>query len=166
MIEENIRGGMTGANETEYTAYLMELASSAVTSIRRGGSSPIQTAHRVLALRLLSYIGSRETVPFLVNISKQDPEPTVQAAAAEAIGRIGVDPDGLALTAFSMKIYSTAAQRNEQVLAAIAASTASLCRFSGPPLSGDGIKLLVLLANDNIPRIARNQATKELETLR
>ncbi len=165
MIEEHIRSGKTGANEKEFTAYLMELASGAVTSIRRGIPSPIHTAYRVRALQLLAFIGSRETIPFLVHVFNQDPEAAVQAAAAETIGKIGVDPDGFALSAFSRKIYSVSPQRNEQVLSAVAASAASLCRFSGPPLSGDGIKLLVLLAHDTMPRVVRNQARRELETL-
>ncbi|MDR2900159.1 MAG: hypothetical protein LBV20_01385 [Treponema sp.] len=165
-IESTILSGKTGANEAEYTAYLMELASGAISNSGRNASSPVQAAQRVHALQLLSYIGSRETIPFLVTIFEKDPEPAAQAKAAEAIGRIGVDPEGLALKAFSMKIYSAASQRNVQVLSAAVKAAASLCRFSGPPLSDDGIKLLLLLASDPMPRLVRNQARQELETLR
>lgn len=162
-IEKNIHAGKTGANEPDYVAYLMELASGALSS---PGTTQIHVTFRVRALQLLAYMGSRETIPFLVRVFNRDPEPLVQATAAETIGRIGVDPDGVALRAFSMKIYSAAAPRNEQVLTAVAGATASLCRFSGPPLSDAGIKMLVLLANDTMPSAVRNQARKEMDSLR
>jgi outer membrane protein assembly factor BamB len=163
-IEETILSGRTSGGEAEYTAYLMELASSAVANA--GRKSPVQVSHRVQALQLLSYIGSRETIPFLVNLFDRDPDPAVQAAAAKAIGKIGVDPEGIALKAFSLKIYSTAAQRNEQVLNAVVEASASLCRFSGPPLSDAVIKLLILLGNSTMPLSVRTNAEKELTTLR
>ncbi len=166
MIEERILSGRIGVNEAEYTAYLMETASGAISDSRLSAFAVIHTAHRVKALQLLSFIGSRETIPFLVSIFNRDPDPSVQAAAASAIGKIGVDPEGTALKAFNMKIYSPAVQRNEQVLTAVAEAAASLCRFSGPPLSEDGIKLLVLLADNAMPRLARKQAEKELKILR
>lgn len=166
-IRETILAGRIGTNEAEYAAYLMETASNAVFNIRRGIPRPeVNAAQRIRALQLLSYIGSRETIPFLVTIFNHDPEPAVQAAAAEAIGKIGVDPEGIALKAFSTKIYSAATRQNAQVLNAAAIAAASLCRFSGPPLSGDGITFLLLLASSGMPRSVQNQARRELETLR
>jgi outer membrane protein assembly factor BamB len=165
-IEEKIQTGTVGNNEKEYTAYLMDLASNAVSSFRRGTTPTVQITHRARALQLLAFIGSRETIPFLARIFDQDPEIVVQAAAAETIGKIGVDPDGIALKAFNMKIYSPAAQRNEQVLLAVTKAAASLCRFSGTILSGESIKLLGILATQTMPLLVRNQAKKELATLR
>jgi outer membrane protein assembly factor BamB len=165
-IEEMIFSGKTGTNEKEFIAYLMEVSSNEIANAGRRNPSAVHAAQRIRALQLLSYIGSREIIPFLVHIFDHDSEPMVQAAAAEAIGKIGVDPEGIALKAFSTKIYSTATQKNEQVLNAAAISAASLCRFSGPPLSDDGIRFLLLLASSTMPRSVQNQAKRELDTLR
>jgi outer membrane protein assembly factor BamB len=112
----------------------------------------------------LGYFGSRETIPFLAELFVKDPDPAVRAVAAEAIGRIGTDPDGIALKAFSQVI--TAANRNEQVLIVVASAIGSLCRFSGPPLSESGIRLLGIMEREFMPARARAQARQEIASLR
>lgn len=164
-IEETILAGRTGSSEREFTAYLMETAAAAITNPGGRDAPSIQAAERIKAIRLLSYIGSRETIPFLAEIFRRDPDTAVEAAAARAIGRIGVDPDGTALKAFNMKLYSPAVQRSEQVLLAVTESAASLCRFSGPPLSEAAIRLLTMLAGSTMPPSVRNQARRELDDL-
>jgi outer membrane protein assembly factor BamB len=166
-IREAVRRGQIGTEEREFTAYLMETAGSLVHSPRDTRMQPqVHTRHRVEAARLLGYIGSRETIPFLANLYYRDQDSTVKAAAAEAIGRIGVDPGGEALKAFSSLIFPPVPYRDEQVLTATAAATGALCRFSGPPLSSTGIRLLVVLSGDDRPRVVRERARQELATLR
>jgi outer membrane protein assembly factor BamB len=170
-ISTAIRKGQVGENEQHYTAYLMEIAGSieAAPLPRTGGSSPIahplvHVNYRAEAARLLSYIGSRETIPFLANLCHSDPESVVKAAAAEAIGAIGVDPDGKALTAFAALVFPQISGRDDRVMASIAAATGALCRFSGPPLSKDGTRVLTAIANLG-PNFARGVARRELQTL-
>jgi outer membrane protein assembly factor BamB len=124
----------------------------------------VHVHHRVEAARLLSYIGSRETVPFLARLCRNDPDPLVKAAAATAIGSIGVDPEGIAMAAFASLVFPFIPGRDEQAMAAIAAATGSLCRFSGPPLSESGARILAALAGLG-PGLTRAVAQRELDSL-
>jgi outer membrane protein assembly factor BamB len=160
-----IQQGAVGVKEKEYAAWLMEVAGSLVENPRTGNHPPVQVQHRVEAARLLAYIGSRETIPFLAGLFSDDPDPLVKAAAAESIGRIGVDPEGLALRAFSNAVFPPLPLRDEAALTAIAAAAGALCRFSGPPLSDTGIRLLTVLAAREQPPPVRNRAEQELRSL-
>ena len=168
-IRSAIRTGTVGASEKEYAAWLMEIAGSLIAANpgpRHMTHPPVHAHQRIEAARLLAYIGSRETIPYLANLFSQDPEPTVKSAAAEAIGRIGVDPSGISLRAFENALLPPFRVMDDGVLTAVAAATGALCRFSGPPLSSAGIRLLTILAGyDRFP-VVRNQAQRELNSLR
>jgi outer membrane protein assembly factor BamB len=166
-INEAISKGQIGEDEKTFTRFLMEVAASLrnnpqASTIR----PPVQVNHRVEAAQLLASIGSVELVPFLIDLFNNDPEPLVKAAAAESIGRIGVDPDGLAMAAFSSAILGLRSIRDTQALIAIAGAIGSLCRFSGPILSASGTKLLVTLMSSTNPSAVRNRARQELDQLR
>jgi outer membrane protein assembly factor BamB len=167
LVEKAIGEGRVGEEELAFTACLME-AAAAGTENPHGSAihPPVQVRHRVRALRLLSLIGSGETVPFLSRLFSRDREPLVRAAAAEAIGNIGLDPDGLALRAFMNFLVSPSSGQDEQVQIAVAVAAGALCRFSGPPLSGTGIKVLNLLTADSRPGPVRQRARQELASLR
>jgi outer membrane protein assembly factor BamB len=166
-INEAITKGQIGEDEKAFARYLMEVAASLRNNPRASTiRPPVQVNNRAEATRLLGFIGSVELIPFLVDLFNNDPEPLVKAAAAESIGRIGVDPDGLAMAAFSSVILGLYPIRDTQALIAIASAIGSLCRFSGPILSSTGTKLLVaLLANTNQSAV-RNRARWELDQLR
>jgi outer membrane protein assembly factor BamB len=167
-INRLTRAGATGEYERLTTAYLMEIA----TGLRKHtlpqvrGSAPISPYYRVEALRLLGYIGSRETIPFLAYVCSVDPEPAVKAAAASAIGRIGVDPDETAFRAFTNMIYPPGPSQEDRVLLAVASAVGALCRFSGPPLSETGVKLLTALQSRERALTVQRRAREELSTLR
>jgi outer membrane protein assembly factor BamB len=161
-IAERIRAGNVGDNEAAYTAYLMEAAGSSMSPAVSPVRPLVHVRYRAEAARLLGYIGSRETIGFLAGLFGKDPDPAVKAAAAEAIGRIGVDPDGIALRAFAL----AAGLQEERALTAAAGAIGSLCRFSGPPLSEDGIRLLNLLGGNAMPGRTRTRARRELDGLR
>jgi outer membrane protein assembly factor BamB len=165
-IGRDIFAGRLGENEEDYTGYLMEVSGS---FIRTPGASavrpPVHIYHRLEGLRLLGYIGSRETIPFLSSLLYYEPDPLVKIAAAEAIGRIGLDPDGVALEIFSAMLSADASGEDERILVAIAAATGALCRFSGPPLSNRGIKILTTLTGGGYPPEVQNQAKKEIRSL-
>ena len=165
VIQNAVRNGTVGANEKEYAAWLMETAGSQITSPPSQIQPNVFAHYRVEAAKLLAYIGSRETIPFLANLFTLDPDPVVKAAAAEAIGKIGVDPEGLALRAFQNALHSPSRIADESTLIAIAEATGALCRFSGPPLSASGIRLLSTLSvYDRFP-VVRNRAQRELLSL-
>jgi outer membrane protein assembly factor BamB len=167
-IDRLVRAGTTGEHERLTTAYLMEIA----TDIRKHtlprvpGNAPLSPYYRAEALRFLGYIGSRETIPFLAHVCSADPEPAVKAAAAAAIGRIGVDPDGIAFRAFINMIYPPGPSQDDRVLLAIASAVGALCRFSGPPLSETGAKLLAGLQDGRRSLVVQRRAREELSTMR
>jgi outer membrane protein assembly factor BamB len=154
-----IAEGRIGEQEGAFTAYLMEIAGTPDTP----GTGP-WVRERVEAARLLGYIGSRETIPFLAELFYRDPEPAVKAAAAETIGRIGVDPEGRALRVFAGALFSPG--QDERLLISVARAAGALCRFSGPPLSDTGVRVLTALTAEDLPPAVRREARRELLSLR
>jgi outer membrane protein assembly factor BamB len=165
-IAGHIRRGTVGTMERDYIAWLMEVGSN----LRLNYNSrprirvPFSPKHRTEALRLLGYLASREHITFLARIYTDDPDPAVKAAAAEALGRIGVDPEGHAMEAFSALI-SPPYPREDQILLATASAIAAICRFSGPPVNETGIKLLAALERKERSLLVRRRARQELATL-
>ena len=153
-ITAGISAGSVGANEPAWTTFLLNISA---------GDEPIQ--FRIAALNLLGKIGSQETIPWLINIFRRDNEPIIKGAAITAIGDIGVDPQGVALQTFLFTLIQNTI-RDDHVLTAIASATGALCRFSGPPLSETGIRILNMLTTGNRPPNTRRQANRELASLR
>lgn len=177
-IRDAIKNGETGANEKEYTALLMETAGSASglgagsaagfaagNTAPNPGIKPAQNHHRVEATRLLAFLGSRETIPYLTELFIRDPDSIVRAAAAEAIGKIGVDPEGIAMRAFENAVYPPSPLRDEKIATSIAAAIGALCRFSGPPLSDAGVRILTFLSGSSSPPGAQRRAQREIRSL-
>jgi outer membrane protein assembly factor BamB len=164
-IRRDIRAGAVGAKEREYAAYLMKISEAALFSPARE-RPPVNGPVRAEALGLLAQIGSRETIPFLAGIFNADTDLSVKAAAAEAIGRIGVDPDGIAIAAFLRAANPAEFAYDERLLVTVAGSTGALCRFSGPPLANTGIKLLMSLYREDLPVSVRLRVAQELAALR
>jgi len=156
-IDSAIKTGSVGTNELAWTTFLMTAA-----------SQEYQIQERIKALGLIGQIGSHETIPWLANIFRRESDPHVRSAAAAAIGAIGVDPQGIAINTFLNSIVQGGgtAIRDEQILAAIVSATGALCRFSGPPLSETGIKILTLLNGKTHPTKINRLASKEMESLR
>jgi outer membrane protein assembly factor BamB len=154
-MSSGINAGRVGANELVWKSTLMMIA-----------TSQFRLTHKLEAIQLLGQIGSRETIPWLINLFRWEIEPAKRTAAANAIGAIGVDPGGIAIQSFSFLIVNGGGIRDEQVLTAIASATGALSRFSGPPLSENGIRILNLLSANNQPSVVRRQANRELASLR
>jgi outer membrane protein assembly factor BamB len=154
-VEDGIRRGGIGRFEPEYTALLFGIASDRAENHEA----------RVRALRLLGTIGSREAVPFLTVLFRREQDAVVRGAAAEAIGAIGVDPKGRALAAFEEAVGARDAPLQERLLWSVILATGKLCRFSGPPLSERGVRLLANLSVPTQPASVRRRATSELSAL-
>jgi outer membrane protein assembly factor BamB len=167
MIQKGISAGKVGGNELDWLAYLMETADG---GYRPGASNSREPraviSQRILALQLLSRIGSIETIPWLVSFFRKESEPLVKAAAAQAIGGIGIDPEGRAVQEFMNTVRAGNPVHNEQLFIAITAAAGALCRFSGPPLYDTGFQLLDLLNNPGQPPFVRRQAQNELDSLK
>jgi outer membrane protein assembly factor BamB len=169
-IGQMIGAGTIGEEEPRFTAYLMELAGSAgVLPLWDRPSRPtpvVQPNYRIEALRYLGRLGSRETIPFLVDLYQRDRDGAIKVAAAAAIGGIGTDPEGRALRAFSALVFPVELYQDAAVLTATAAATGALCRFSGPQSSSPGIRILAALRRGRHSRSVQARAQAELESLR
>jgi outer membrane protein assembly factor BamB len=164
-IRREIHAGRVGGNELEWLSYLMEAATGGVRLGNPSSLPTILTERRILALDLLSRIGSGETIPWLVRFLRRENDPLIKAAAARAIGRIGVDPEGFALQAFQAAVTEGEPALNEQFFLSVAVATGALCRFSGPPLSGTGVRILVLLSDPGQRTAVQRHARRELQSL-
>jgi outer membrane protein assembly factor BamB len=163
-IGRDIAKGSVGEKELEYTAYLMETTSAGQDPESSRYRPLVNIMYRIRSLELLALIGSRETIPFLVRVFREDQDPAVKAAAAQAIGAIGMDQDGMAMTAFNIAV-SSPSLRDDRLMLAIAAAAGSLSRFAGPPQSDQGIRVLVSLSSMNRPSAVQALAKRELESL-
>jgi outer membrane protein assembly factor BamB len=167
LIDSAAKNGRVGENETAYVAYLMEMTGGILNTPKYSPvRPPIHITRRIELIRLLARMGSRETIPFLANLFYRDPEPSIKAACAEAIGRIGVDPKGDAIRAYSVFLSPDNANRDPMTLIAATASAAALARFSGPPLALAGIRLLMAFGHMDFPPVVKRQAQQELDALR
>ncbi|MDR2783861.1 MAG: PQQ-binding-like beta-propeller repeat protein [Treponema sp.] len=165
-IREKIKQGQVGEDEPNFIVYLKEVAGSARNSLSIPATHPpVSLVHRVEAARLLASFGSHELVPFFADLFLNDKDPQVKAAAAEAIGRIGVDPDGIAMKAFAQTVSPPVVSRDEQALIAVVLAVGSLCRVSGPPLLPFGVPILAGLAASDKPPLVRKKAMLELSRL-
>jgi len=167
IIRKGISSGMVGVNELEWTAYLMETADGGYWPKPSNIREPKAIiTHRILALQLLSSIGSIETIPWLVSFFRRESEPLVRIAAAQAIGGIGMDPEGKAIQEFTSVVRIGNSSHDEQLLITIASVTGALCRFSGQPLHDAGLLLLHMLNTPGQSPLVRRQAQIELNSLK
>ncbi|MDR0403259.1 MAG: PQQ-binding-like beta-propeller repeat protein [Treponema sp.] len=164
-IEASIKQGQIGEDESEYVAYLMEMAGISLSPTYSPVRPLLQIGERAEFIRLLGYLGSRETVPFLASLFSKDPEPIIKSACCEALGRIGVDPGGDAIRAFTFLLAPDNATQDPSALMAAATATKNLCRFSGPPLSDAGIRLLRAFGATDFPARVKRHAAAELQSL-
>ena len=167
-IAEIINSGQIGESEPYVVGYCMEIIGFFITRPNASLVRPlVRVPERIEFIRLLANIGSRETIPFLVNIYNRDPEPSIKAACTEAIGKIGVDPNGEAIMAYSFLLGRHNVNRDSQLLLSASDSIAALVRFSGPPLAADGILLLTQIARFPAFRSdVRQRAQDQLNALR
>ena len=167
MIDKAITSGDLGENEPAYIGYLYEMIGFFLNDPHYSRVRPlVKPPQRVALIRLLGRTGSRETIPFLWSIFDKDPEPAIKAACAEAIGNIGVDPNGSTFESYNFLLAANNPNRDPQLLMSATSSIAALCRFSGPPLSGDGIMLLRFFSNLSwAPNTIKAQIRNEIDAL-
>jgi outer membrane protein assembly factor BamB len=165
-IYSAIKQGQIGENEPEYVAYLMETAGVSMTPTFSQVRSVITIEDRSKCVSLLGYLGSRETIPFLAKLFLEDKDPSIKSFCCDAIGRIGVDPGGDAIRAFTFVLAPDNANLDPQVLMDAATATKNLGLFSGPPLVGAGIHLLGRFGAMDFPAKIKRHAAAEMEVLR
>lgn len=168
LIEKEIRSGQLGEKEPVYAAYLMEMIGFFIGYPHYSPARPpIKPPERVKLIRLLGLIGSRETVPFLWNIFDKDNEPIIRRACADAIGVIGVDPTGRSFVSYSHALAPGNPNVDPQLVLSATSSIAKLCRFSGPPLAADGVRVMRYFTTlSTVPNPLKIQIQEEINALR
>jgi len=166
-IQEAIKSGQIGKNEPVYVAYMMEMIGFFIGNPQYSPVRPAVTPpQRIRLIGLLALVGSRETIPFLWNIFDKDPEPSVRRACADAIGVIGVDPTGRSFQSYNFLLSPNNPNIDSQLVLAATSSIAALCRFSGPPLAPEGIRVLRYFSNlPSVPNYIKAQIRNELDGL-
>jgi len=166
-ISAVIHSGQIGENEPVYVAYIMEMVGFFIGNPHYSRVRPdVKPEQRIRLLKLLALVGSRETIPFLWNIFDIDPEPAVRRACADAIGVIGVDPTGRSFYSYNFLLTPNNPNNDPQLVLAASSSIAKLCRFSGPPLAPEGIRVLRYFTNLNtVPNHVKEQIRNELDGL-
>jgi outer membrane protein assembly factor BamB len=174
-IDFAIKSGQIGEKEPDYVAYLMELAGVSFQPSYSPVRPTVSIPDRAAAIRQLGYMGSWETIPFLSRLfahkftagaaagTYEDPE--IIKACAEAMGRIGVDPNGEAVRAFYFLFAPDNAAMDPSALVVTATATRDLCRFSGPPMADNGIRLLRAFLSMDLPPVVKRHASNLLENL-
>jgi len=162
-----IHSGQIGENEPVYVAYIMEMVGFFIGNPHYSRVRPeVKPEQRIRLIRLLTLVGSRETIPFLWHIFDVDPEPAVRRACADAIGVIGVDPTGRSFYSYNYLLTPNNPNNDPQLILAASSSIAKLCRFSGPPLAPEGIRVLRYFSNLNtVPNAVKEQIRNELDGL-
>jgi outer membrane protein assembly factor BamB len=162
-----VRTGQIGLNEPIYVAYMMEMISSHFGTPNESQVRPdVRPTQRVRLINLLAMVGSRETIPFLWNVFDRDPEPAVRSACAEAIGRIGVDPTGRSFHSYYYLLSPNNPNVDPHLVLAASSSIARICRFGGPPLAHEGIRVLRYFSNlPSVPNRVRLQIRAEIDGL-
>jgi outer membrane protein assembly factor BamB len=166
-MEAVILSGQLGKNEPIYTAYMMEMIGFFLGNPQSSQVRPlVRPEQRIKLIELLAHIGSRETIPFLWNIFDKDPELAVRRTCADAIGIIGVDPTGRSLYSYNFLLSPNNPNIDPQLVLAATSSIAKLCRFSGPPLAPEGIRILRYFSNlPSLPNQVKAQINNEIDGL-
>ena len=166
-IEEAIRSGQLGKNEPIYVGYIMEMVGFFIGYPQASRVRPlVRPEQRIKLIELLALVGSRETIPFLWNIFDKDTEPAIRRACADAIGVIGVDPTGRSFYSYNFLLSPSNPNIDSQLVLSATSSIAKLCRFAGPPLAPEGIRVMRYFSVlPSIPNNVKAQIKNELDGL-
>jgi hypothetical protein len=147
--------GNVGGNEQAFASFLMETGEVRLTPKVRAD----RIDERVEALTLLGRLGSPEYVPFLADVLRRDPHPRIKAAAAQALGSIGIDRDGKAMEALMDKALPVFLLRDSFFINAVVDAAGKLCLANGPPAYDRGVAILgAFSVQQNFPGIQKRAA--------
>lgn len=148
-VEKSIKSGNMGDGERYCLALCSALARSKLDadSGRAAAKEGIYPRNRARACSLLGLLGSTESRDLLIQIIRRDPEPTVKAAAAEALGLIAWDGDGQSMTALRYACERAPYDGWEAFLMAAAGAIERISLYEGVPVSNEGIEALMALAD-------------------
>jgi hypothetical protein len=154
-IAAALDGGAVGGNEQVFASFLMEAGQVAVMPKLRAD----RIDERVQALTLLGRLGSPEYMPFLVDVLRRETHPFIKAAAAQAIGSIGIDRDGKAIEALMDAALPVFPLSDTFFINAVVEAAGKLCLVNGPPAYDRGVAILGAFSlQQNFPAIQKRAA--------
>lgn len=166
-IEKSLESGSIGGGARRAASYAAAVALGLMDApfgagARKPGPRPGGALPRVRACGLLGTWGSPAAVPALSEVFATDPDPAVRAAAAEAIARIGLDPDGEASRRFAL---AASADMDERTAMAVVLAIEELYRSNGALDEPDGARALVRLMGASYSRAVRARAEAALRRI-
>jgi hypothetical protein len=160
-IHNSLRSGTIGVREPELAAYCAAVIERSLErelaeeERRHGGSS----LARARACELLGELGSVAYREPLFEAACGDPDPSVRAAACDALAEIMVDPDGRSMAAF---LAAASRPVDERTAFAIVDAIEGMCLRSGRAPSGDALRALVRLTTRPYGQAVRSRAMAAL----
>jgi hypothetical protein len=153
--------GAVGDNEWIFASFLMDLCQ--VTAVPKLQAASIE--ERVAALTLLGRLGSPEYMPFLTDVLRHETVPVIKAAAARAIGSIGIDRDGKAMAALLSEALPVFPLGDLFTANALADAAGKLILVNGPPAYSQGAAILGAYAAQKLSPGLQKRAKYWLEQL-
>jgi hypothetical protein len=120
----------------------------------------VSTLAEAEACRLLGRIGSPASIEDLAGIAGSKADPSVRASALDALGRIGVDPEGRSRAAFAGVLEGSGL--DEEVAVALIGAIEAMARRSGAPPSVDAARALLGLSGPPYSQAVRDRAVAAL----
>jgi hypothetical protein len=147
------RGAVGGVeNERIFASFLMDICQ--VATMPKPQAAGIE--ERVAALTLLGRLGSPEYMPFLSDVLRHETAPAIKTAAARAIGAIGIDRDGKAMSALLNEALPVFPPGDPLAATALADAAGNLVLVNGPPAYSQGAAILgAYAAQKNSPGLQK-----------
>lgn len=160
-IEKSLRSGTIGKDEPAAAAFCAAVVARTLDrdlsqEQRRFGGNPLA---RERACYLLGSLGSPDYREPLFRAIESDLDPSVRAAACEALGLFGVDPDGASMAAF---MEAAARPVDERSAFAIIDAIEGMTLRSGRGLREEGLRALVDFAAAPYSNAVRERAEASL----
>lgn len=159
-VEKNIKSGTIGEGEEEafaLSAYVLSLSrnpapENATPKFRTSASE------RMSAATILGQLGTIEARRVLIEAFANDTDLAVKAACAEALGKIGADPDGAVSRVFADYVPMMSIQPNERLASAMIDAISALYRTEGQIKTNAAIRVFFTVMEGSYPSYLQEKA--------
>jgi hypothetical protein len=159
-FEKSLKSGTIGSEETTAFGTCATIALEEIDKVRARTLNPERrtTLARSRACFILGAMGSLEAKPILARVLAEDPETAVRAQAARALGALGADPDGAALSYFRELFEGKGRIREEQFAQAVVDAIEAIVRFEGGRGAEEALPVLLSIAESPYKSPLRSKA--------
>jgi outer membrane protein assembly factor BamB len=163
-VEKSLKSGNMGDGERYGISLCSALARSKLDADagRAQKKEGIYPGIRARACRLLGGFGSTESRAVLIQVLRQDPEPAVKAAAAQALGLIAWDGDGTSLDALEEACGRAPSDGWEEFLISASEAVKRISIYEGVPVTDRGMAALLRIADGPYATSVKREALAAL----